>query len=117
MTQKKQPVEILCSQCGTGFRLWVPATTVQEWGDEGGVINCIKCGARHTVLKGKKGLEAASEKRGEAARPVTTAEQQKPAAPEKPPAEAMETVLVIDDDKLAREMVKSAMKDVGIRPA
>ena len=29
----------------------------------------------------------------------------------------METVLVIDDDKLAREMVKSAMKDVGIRLA
>ena len=117
MTQKKQPVEILCSQCGTGFRLWVPAATVQEWGDEGGVINCIKCGARHTVLKGKKGLEAASEKRGEAASPVTPAEQQKTAAPEKPPAEAMETVLVIDDDKLAREMVKSAMKDVGIRLA
>jgi len=124
MTQKKQPVEILCSKCGTGFRLWVPAATAEEWGDGGGKISCVKCGARHTVLKGEKGLEAAyavpaeaAEAAKKAAGQAAPAVKQAPPAPEKAPAEAMETVLVIDDDKLAREMVRNALKDVGIRLA
>lgn len=119
MTQKKQPIEVLCSKCGTGFRLWVPTATVQEWGEEGGKINCIKCGTQHTILKGKKGFEAAAPKQPEAAKPATDTppQKEKAPAPEEHPAEALETVLVIDDDKLAREMVKSTMKDVGIRLA
>ncbi len=116
MTHKKLPIEILCSNCGTGFRLWVPAATAQEWGGEGEKISCVKCGAKHTVLKGPKGFEVAAE-RDEAARREPHANQQKTPAPEKPAAEVMETVLLIDDDKLAREMVKNAMKDVGIRLA
>ena len=116
MTHKKLPIEILCSNCGTGFRLWVPAATAQEWGGEGEKISCVKCGAKHTVLKGPKGFEVATE-RDEAARREGHANQQKTPAPEKPAAEVMETVLLIDDDKLAREMVKNAMKDVGIRLA
>ncbi|MFQ5737041.1 MAG: response regulator [Thermodesulfobacteriota bacterium] len=144
MTQKKQPVEILCSSCGTGFRLWVPPGTVQEWGDEGTRISCVGCGAQYTVKQGKKGLEArpatpatpptpagqagpvgaatAAEPVQQHAQPLQQAQASppsqetvgRPPASEQPAVEK-ETVLLIDDDKLAREMVRNTLKDVGIR--
>ncbi|GMR05378.1 MAG: hypothetical protein BMS9Abin24_190 [Thermodesulfobacteriota bacterium] len=118
MTQKKLPVEILCSECNTEFRLWIPASTSQEWGDEGATISCVKCGARYRLSRGKKGLEATSVKQGKPVDADAKAPlQQEGSGREEPSTEAMETVLVIDDDKIAREMVKSTLKDIGVRLA
>ncbi|MDP2689302.1 MAG: response regulator [Deltaproteobacteria bacterium] len=126
MPHKKQPVEITCSACNTGFRLWVPAQTIQEWGADGGRISCVRCGAEYLVKKGKKGLEAApagqTEPIGAVAGPPTAAReaagvQTRAEQPGEPAPPAKETVLVIDDDKLAREIVKNALKDIGIRLA
>ncbi len=123
MTHKKQPLEITCSECGTGFRLWIPSEKIQEWGDEGESISCVRCGARYTVKKGKKGLEAFLQAEtipahaGAAAQAVAPepAAKAHAAAPVEESAAPRETVLFIDDDKLAREMVKNTLKDVGIR--
>jgi CheY-like chemotaxis protein len=105
MAQKKEPIEIHCSECDAGFRLWIPAEALPEW-EEGVQINCIKCGAPHLVEKGRKGFvvspveeepvaeraeapasrpQAAARKEASAVRP-SAAKKEAPAAKLKPAA-------------------------------
>ncbi len=136
MAPKKEPVEIHCPECGTGFRLWIPAHVLSEW-EKGSKISCVKCGAQHLIRKdARKGFEVVSLKKAVAAAPAKQAPA-KPApapppapvpavkAPVKAPAiratepeaqaQGAEAVLIVDDDRLAREMVQHALKDMGIR--
>lgn len=119
---KKEPVEIHCAECGTGFRLWIPVNALSEW-EKGSRISCIKCGAQHLVRRDKKGFEVASFKRAApaaasaqapAASPAPVARAAAVKAPEQT-AQGTEAVLVVDDDRLAREMVQHSLKDLGIR--
>lgn len=149
---KKEPVEIHCPECGTGFRLWIPAHVLSEW-EKGSSISCVKCGAQYLVRKdGRKGFEVVALKKAVAAAPATAKPAPAPApakpaparpappplspapvvkAPAKAPvkapavrtaepepevqAQGAEAVLVVDDDRLAREMVQHSLKDMGIR--
>ncbi|MBI4949973.1 MAG: response regulator [Deltaproteobacteria bacterium] len=134
MAQKKEPIEIHCLDCNTGFRLWVPLENIREW--EAGVrVNCIRCGAQHFVRRTAGGSfealplrqpkpadEKTSQPRPKPAR--ETAEAEASARDTRPPfreavpleeAPETETILLIEDDKLAREMVQNTLKDVGIR--
>jgi CheY-like chemotaxis protein len=115
MAQKKQPVEILCSECNTNFRLWIPAETIQNWGEEGTRISCIGCGAEYHVKQGKMGLEAVSVRQGAPVAAASAVAAQTPAQDAEPVAAEKQTVLVIEDDKVAREMVKNTLKDIGVR--
>ncbi len=136
MAQKKESIEIHCAECNTGFRLWIPAESLPEW-EKGVRINCIKCGAPHLVEKGRKGFDVSPIEKGPAAKragapaakkeasaaklkaaPVEeeaaeeAAEIEEEAAPEEAPADS---VLYIEDDKLSRKMVETALKDINVR--
>jgi len=130
MAQKKEAIEIHCAECNAGFRLWIPAETLSEW-ENGAQINCIRCGAPHLVEKGKKGFNvspieeepAARRAEAPAARPQAAklkaaqveeeaAEIEEEAALEEAPAD---NVLYIEDDKLSRKMVETALKDINVR--
>ncbi len=129
MAQKKEPIEIHCLDCNTGFRLWVPLDKIREW--ESGVrVNCIRCGAQHFVRRTAGGSFEALPLRQPKdddrpappqARPARAAasEVPAPAMPERETAQAeeprTETILLIEDDKLARDMVQNTLKDIGIR--
>jgi CheY-like chemotaxis protein/DNA-directed RNA polymerase subunit RPC12/RpoP len=99
MTAKKEPVEIKCAGCGANFRLWIPAESLKEW-EKGGRISCIRCGEQFLVKRNESGfsVRAVNER-----------------TPQEAPGEAAQTVLLVEDDKLAREMVGYALKDIGIR--
>ncbi|MBI5491762.1 MAG: response regulator [Deltaproteobacteria bacterium] len=139
MPPKKEPVEIHCPECGTGFRLWIPAHVLSEW-EKGSRISCIKCGAQYLIRKdARKGFEVVSLKKAAAAAPAPAkpaAAKQAPAPspspapavkaplkapaikatePPEPEAQGAEAVLIVDDDRLAREMVQHSLKDIGIR--
>lgn len=50
MAIQKEAVEIHCGECGSTFRLWIPAETLREW-EHGARINCVRCGAGHLIKK------------------------------------------------------------------
>lgn len=114
---KKEPLEITCSECGTRFRLWIPGQSIAEW-EKGSSMSCIKCGARYSVKREKNRLIAALSKV-----PSAAAVASMPPEPEMPVIEApkgarprvKDTVLVIDDDRLAREMVEGALQGTGLK--
>ncbi|MBI2412636.1 MAG: response regulator [Deltaproteobacteria bacterium] len=132
MAQKKEPIEIHCLDCNTGFRLWVPLDDIKEWA-AGVRVNCIRCGAQHFVrkaaggsfealpLRQPKGDDRPSPPKAKPAREAVQAPASAPAmqtpSRETAPAEEpnAETILLIEDDKLARDMVQNTLKDVGIR--
>ncbi|MBI5641984.1 MAG: response regulator [Deltaproteobacteria bacterium] len=112
MAEKKEPLEIHCSECRSTFRLWIPLENIKEW-ERGARISCVRCGARHIVRKGPGGLESfllrPEHMEEKAVRPhaaeAETAE----------PTPAREVILLIEDDKLAREMVQHTLKDIGVK--
>lgn len=132
MAQKKEPIEIHCLDCNTGFRLWVPFDNIKEWA-AGVRVNCIRCGAQHFVrkaaggsfealpLRQPKGDDRPAPPKAKPAREAVQAQAPAPAMQTSPretaPAEEpnAETILLIEDDKLARDMVQNTLKDVGIR--
>lgn len=121
----KEPVEVACGGCGSRFRLWVPVDSFPEW-EKGENISCVRCGARFLVKK-----EAEDFHITPLITPLApeTAEPQAPEAPEEEAREApeesggveagaepgVETILLIEDDRLAREMVEAALADIGFR--
>ena len=109
METKKEAIEIACSLCDTRFRLWVPVAIIPEM-ERGSAISCVKCGARITVKKGARGFTVSM-----AEEPVRAAAPSSPAAVAAPAAPAQDTILLIEDDRLAREMVENTIKDTGIR--
>lgn len=137
----KEPVEIDCSECGTSFRLWIPAERLDEW-EKGSRISCVKCGAQFflkwtgaefeanplTELAKRAAQKAAEIAGRESAQqipvqapPVQTAAAPEPVAQtsapaparEAAPAAAVETVLVIEDDRLSRDMVEKTLSEIG----
>lgn len=110
MAKKKEPIEVSCSECSTRFRLWVPAEILPEW-EKGIRINCVRCGAQHFLRKGEAGFETEA----------VTAAAARPAVAMKPVAEAIhaapaqDTILLIEDDMLARRMVENALKDIDLK--
>lgn len=115
MAEKKESVEVHCSECNTAFRLWLPQEFVPV--DSTGVrMNCVKCGARYLITKEGKSFKA---KKAEGA-PVVAAPvrgQATAVAEETPEAavETKETILMIEDDKVARAMAENQLRDAGIR--
>jgi CheY-like chemotaxis protein len=134
----KEPVEITCSECSGAFRLWIPAERLGEW-EKGSRISCVKCGAKFFLVWTGAGFEvtplselakkAAAQKAAEAPRmearqavntpappPVQAAaprETQRP-APVREVAQAPgETILVIEDDRLSRDMVENSLSELG----
>ncbi|MEK6531163.1 MAG: response regulator [Deltaproteobacteria bacterium] len=126
---RKEPVEVSCQSCSTRFRLWIPFEILPDAQDSA-KISCIRCGAAHQIRKTANGFvasavrEAVVEKAHVPIEPVRTiaapAAQAKPVAPPAPPVvhtrpDLRDTVLLIEDDRLAREMAEDAMKDTDIR--
>lgn len=114
MSDKKEPLEITCSSCEAHFRMWIPQALLAAW-ESGSYINCIKCGTRYSVTKSESGIDVAPAP-GTATRAPREAA---PAVQEQPEASAEEgatgdTILLIEDDKLTREMAQGAMKEMGI---
>jgi len=126
LSAKKLPVEISCTGCDTEFRLWIPEDMVSDW-EGGATVRCIKCGARQRIEKGDEGLYSRSEAGEEAAVPRGKVADEPEAAAsggvepvqEQEQAEAaagdMDTVLLIEDDKLSRRQAEDTIKDAGIR--
>lgn len=133
----KEPVEITCSECDSAFRLWIPAERLGEW-EKGSRISCVKCGAKFFLVWTGAAFEvtplselakkAASQKAAEA--PVREARQAVSAPPPPVKAEApreaqrpaparevaqapVETILVIEDDRLSRDMVENSLSELG----
>ncbi len=116
MAKKKESIEVSCSECSTRFRLWVPAEILPEW-EKGVRINCVRCGAQHFLKKGHAGFEAefvptASARPAAAMKPLAEA---KPIAEAVHTAPAQDTILLIEDDMLARRMVENALKDIDLK--
>ncbi|MBI2400551.1 MAG: response regulator transcription factor [Deltaproteobacteria bacterium] len=130
----KEPVEIKCSECSGAFRLWIPAERLGEW-EKGSRINCVKCGAKFFLVWTGAAFEvtplselakkAAAQKAAEAPR---REERQAVSAPVPPaPVQAarpapvrevahapgVETILVIEDDRLSRDMVENSLSELG----
>lgn len=144
MSPNKESIEISCSACNARFRLWVPFEMVREW-ERGVKISCIKCGAEHFVRKGIDGFDVSRLKEltvepqaAPAPAPVQQPVQAAPPPPPPPPAQPVQvpeiqvpvtqapapapaaptssdTVLVVEDDRVAREMVEATVKDLGYR--
>lgn len=106
METKKEAIEIACSLCDSRFRLWIPAAIIPEM-ERGSAISCVKCGARITVKKDARGFTVSMAE--EPARGTVPAGAVAPAPP------AQDIILLIEDDRLAREMVENTIKDTGIR--
>ncbi len=117
MAEKKESVEVHCSECNTAFRLWLP----QEFApvDSTGVrMNCVKCGARYLITKEGKSFKAkkveggapAPVKKSQAAEAAEEREERPEAA-----VEPTETILMIEDDKVARAMAENQLRDAGIK--
>ncbi len=98
MSPKKEPIEIECSGCGARFRLWVPVDLLPEW-EKGERINCFRCGVSILIKKSQEGFETICE---EGAKKEIPTEK-----------EAVDTVLFVDDDRLALEMVEHTLKESG----
>jgi CheY-like chemotaxis protein len=115
MSEKKEPLEITCSSCETHFRMWIPQALLTAW-ESGSYINCIKCGTRYSVTRRDGSFDVAPAP-GSATREAPKTTTPAAAAPvvETATAAALgETVLLIEDDKLTREMAEEAMKEMGI---
>lgn len=138
----KEPVEIDCSECGTSFRLWIPAERLDEW-EKGSRISCVKCGAQFFLKwngaefetnpltelakrAAQKAAESTSRESAQqvpaqaplAAHPAVAPEPAAQASAPEParaaaPAVAVETVLVIEDDRLSRDMVEKTLSEIG----
>ncbi|OGP13842.1 MAG: hypothetical protein A2052_06060 [Deltaproteobacteria bacterium GWA2_54_12] len=136
----KEPVEITCSECSGAFRLWIPAERLGEW-EKGSRISCVKCGAKFFLVWTGSAFEvtplselakkAAAQKAAEAPRreerqavsvpvpppPVNAAAPQEAPrfAPVRDVAQApgVETILVIEDDRLSRDMVENSLTELG----
>lgn len=135
----KEPVEISCSECNTAFRLWIPSERLGEW-EKGSRVSCVKCGAKFFLVWTGEAFEvtplsemakkAAAQKAAESpvmeARQAVSAPVPPPApvqqeAPKEAPAPAgearvsaaAETVLVIEDDRLSRDMVEKTLSEIG----
>jgi CheY-like chemotaxis protein len=117
---KKEPIDVACALCATRFRLWVPLNLLAEW-EKGAKISCVRCGAGHIIKKGKEGFIATTE-RETVERP--SPQQEPPHAHAQPevlrsdaPAKTDErdTVLLIEDDRLSREMAEDTMKGTDVR--
>ncbi len=122
---KKEPVEVNCPFCSTRFRLWIPFEMLPD-ADSRAKISCIRCGAGHELKRTNNGLVASALKEAivekAPAEPVRAAPaihsvHAQPAPPQAATAriDARETVLLIEDDRLAREMAEDAMKDTDVR--
>lgn len=133
----KEPVEIKCSECDTAFRLWIPSERLSEW-ERGSRISCVKCGSQF-FLKwngsafevnpltelAKKAAEIAARESAAASAPapqvtppppiVAAAPVMEASAPVREAAQtsAAETVLVIEDDRLSRDMVEKTLSEIG----
>jgi len=107
MAIKKEAVEIECPQCSARFRLWVPPDMMPEL-EKGARINCVRCGAAYNVKRNATGFSImpAKDKAAAAAQPA--------ASQPKPSVQSKNHILIIDDDKLAREMVDHSFKDSGL---
>jgi len=128
-TAAKEPVEVSCTGCESKFRLWVPAEMLPEW-ERGVRISCVRCGSQYFIKKKSTGFEikplaaAAQTQAAPAGSPVapaavheapgmkeTKAAQRTPAAVDAD----KETILVVEDDRLSREMVESTLTELGFR--
>lgn len=121
MGDRKEPLEITCSSCSTHFRMWIPVEMLSQW-EGGSYINCIKCGTRYSATRNAGGFDVvpAPGSAVRASRPAAPAEGTPPTPPAQPGAAGEqatpgETVLLIEDDRLIREMAEGAVKDMGIR--
>jgi CheY-like chemotaxis protein/uncharacterized Zn-finger protein len=110
MGLKKEAVEVKCGRCDTDFRLWIPEEYLEQWG-EGEEISCIKCGARYQIKKGKKGFKVSLLKEKKEEAPKEAPKE----PPKEAPAEGKETVLLVEEDKLATAVAESSLSDVGIK--
>lgn len=135
----KESVEITCSECSGAFRLWIPAERLGEW-EKGSRINCVKCGAKFFLVWTGAGFEvthlselakkAVAQKAAEAPQrevrqavnvpppPPVQAEAPREiprSAPAREIAQApgVETILVIEDDRLSRDMVENSLIELG----
>ena len=126
----KEPVEVACTGCDSRFRLWVPADMLTEW-ERGVRINCVRCGSQYFIRKKSDGFEirplgaaqaesAPAKKAPEAPPAVHEAPKAQPAVEEpratgRTAAPDQETILVVEDDRLSREMVETTLTELGFR--
>lgn len=127
MSAKKEPVEIYCSECDSRFRLWIPAESITEW-ERGVRISCVRCGAYFFVKKSRAGFEISALKEAahapqpkdepkQAAEPLRQAAERQEVKPQPQEAQTEErdTILVVEDDRLSRDMVENTLSDTGFR--
>ncbi|MBI5887971.1 MAG: response regulator [Deltaproteobacteria bacterium] len=108
MAVKKEAVEIECSECPARFRLWVPSGMMSEL-EKGARINCVRCGTAYSVKRNVTGFSIMP------AREKAAAAAPEPEAPQpEPSVKSKNHILIVDDDKLAREMVDHSFKDSGL---
>ncbi len=119
----KEPLEITCSKCNTSFRLWVPPAVLSTWG-EGTDVSCVSCGQVHRVTKLAVGFEVNGTKiagKPTPAPPVAATDNTPPVRQAAPPATVAapsadtDTVLFLEDDRLAREMIENSLQDVSVK--
>ena len=139
----KEPVEIKCSECDTAFRLWIPSERLSEWerGSRISCVKCgsqffLKWNGSAFEVNpltelAKKAAQKAAEiaSRESAASPAAPAPQPQQVTPPTPivaaepvmaapvreaaQTSAAETVLVIEDDRLSRNMVEKTLSEIG----
>lgn len=112
MASKKEPIEIECAGCSSGFRLWVPTERLAEW-EKGVKISCVRCGERYLVKRNDKGVVLDRVKEGGAEAVGSSGEIEAAPIEATPVAGARGTILLVDDERLAREMVDHSFSDSG----
>lgn len=121
-TTSKEPVEVSCAGCESKFRLWVPSEMLSEW-ERGVRISCVRCGSQYFIKKKADGFDirplaaapvAAQPARAPEALPAVQDTPRAPAAAQ-PAAVDQDTILIVEDDRLSREMVETTLNGLGFR--
>ncbi len=120
MTTTKKALEITCTKCASHFRLWVPEKVLRSW-EDGSTINCVSCAEPHKVTKLDHGFEIEGGRGIVSYEADTQPQATRSPAPDLPatgsPVSAaadLDTVLFIEDERLARKMIENSLQDVDV---
>lgn len=113
----KEPIEITCAGCDTRFRLWVPVDKLPEW-ERGARVSCVICGAQSFVKKENAAFDVIPLAKAAVAMHAAAPGH----APREPETETRmeleadsgkDSVLIIEDERLSRDMVTASLSEIG----
>jgi len=103
MSEKKEAIVIECPECSTRFRLWIPIEILPEW-ESGKEIGCVGCMQTLLIEKNEGVFNVSQVQKGDS-------DDLNKGELEAGQSQSEEVILLLDDEKRARRMVKDALEE------